>query len=177
VRFQSEGRLAPGQAPRYAGVLDAYRTIARVEGISGLWTGLGPNMVRNSIINASELASYDTAKEALLGMGWADNFGTHVAGASFAGLVATVVGNPIDVVKTRVMAAGRAAAGGGGAAGGTPAAPIYTGAVDCAVRTFRSEGFWAFYQGFGPLFLRITGWNLAFFVTFEQLKGAWTRLS
>jgi len=69
VRFQSEGRLAPGQAPRYSGVLNAYATIVRTEGVAGLWTGLGPNIARNSIINASELASYDTAKEALRAAG------------------------------------------------------------------------------------------------------------
>ena len=63
VRFQSEGVLAPGVAPRYSGVFNAYATIARTEGLAGLWTGLGPNIARNSVINASELVSYDTAKD------------------------------------------------------------------------------------------------------------------
>ena len=55
--MQSEGRLLPGQSPRYRGVVDAYRVIVRTEGVGGLWTGLGPAILRNSIINATELVS------------------------------------------------------------------------------------------------------------------------
>lgn len=33
------------------------------EGLAALWTGLGPNIARNAIINAAELASYDQVKE------------------------------------------------------------------------------------------------------------------
>lgn len=36
------------------------------EGVGALWTGLGPNIARNAIINAAELASYDQIKESLL---------------------------------------------------------------------------------------------------------------
>lgn len=63
IRFQSEGRLLPGQAPRYTGVLNAYASIVRQEGVLGLWTGLGPAIARNSLINASELVTYDVAKQ------------------------------------------------------------------------------------------------------------------
>ena len=31
----------------------------REEGVAGLWKGVGPNIARNAIINAAELASYD----------------------------------------------------------------------------------------------------------------------
>lgn len=33
------------------------------EGVGALWTGLGPNIARNGIINAAELASYDQVKQ------------------------------------------------------------------------------------------------------------------
>lgn len=40
VRFQAQVRLPEsGGAKRYKGTLDAYKTIARVEGIKGLWKG------------------------------------------------------------------------------------------------------------------------------------------
>lgn len=38
VRFQAQVRLADG-GRRYNGTLDAYKTIARDEGIRGLWKG------------------------------------------------------------------------------------------------------------------------------------------
>lgn len=31
----------------------------REEGLKGLWKGIGPNVARNAIVNAAELASYD----------------------------------------------------------------------------------------------------------------------
>lgn len=35
------------------------------EGLGALWTGLGPNIARNAIVNAAELASYDQVKQVL----------------------------------------------------------------------------------------------------------------
>lgn len=43
----------------YNGVFDAYSKILKNEGILGFWTAVAPNMVRNAVINASELATYD----------------------------------------------------------------------------------------------------------------------
>ena len=158
---------APGVPPLYRGVFDAYASIVRQEGVRGLWTGLGPAVVRNSLINAAELATYHEVKQRLRGpaWGWRDGLATHVAAAASAGLVATLVGNPVDVVKTRVMAARR------GVASMPGAAAQYSGALDCIARTFATEGPRAFYQGVVPQFYRITGWNIVMFVSFEQIKS------
>jgi solute carrier family 25 uncoupling protein 8/9 len=48
--------------------MDAYAKIARNEGVAALWTGLGPNVARNAIINAAELASYDQVKQVFLSL-------------------------------------------------------------------------------------------------------------
>jgi len=171
VRMQSEGALAAGAAPRYRGVVDAYASIVRAEGVRGLWTGLGPAVARNSIINATELASYEQTKETLQRKyGARDGLPLHLASAVSAGAMATVVGNPVDVVKTRVMASQRAAEGGAG--GG---AVVYKGAVDCIVRTLRAEGPRAFYQGVTPAFFRLTGWSIVMFLSLEQLQAAYRR--
>lgn len=37
----------------------------REEGVAGLWKGVTPNVGRNAIINAAELASYDTVRARL----------------------------------------------------------------------------------------------------------------
>lgn len=60
--MQSEGKKAPGQPKKYANAFKAYGIIRREEGLAGLWKGLGPNIARNAIINAAELASYDQIK-------------------------------------------------------------------------------------------------------------------
>lgn len=48
---------------KYPSAFAAYGIIARADGVKGLWTGVGPNIGRNAIINAAELASYDQVRE------------------------------------------------------------------------------------------------------------------
>jgi solute carrier family 25 uncoupling protein 8/9 len=48
--------------------------------VLGLWKGLAPNVARNAIINAAELASYDQIKQTLLASGlFKDNVVCHIA--------------------------------------------------------------------------------------------------
>ena len=46
----------------YKGVTDALCKIVRKDGVKGLWLGWGPNVVRNSVINAAEISTYDQVK-------------------------------------------------------------------------------------------------------------------
>lgn len=89
VRFQAQARAGGG--PRYQSTVEAYKTIAREEGIRGLWkgvcwvlaflpssppcpgltqvlfsTGTSPNVARNAIVNCAELVTYDLIKDTLL---------------------------------------------------------------------------------------------------------------
>lgn len=155
VRMQSEGKLPPGAVKKYPNAFAAYGIIAREEGVLGLWKGLGPNVARNALINAAELASYDQIKEALLHAGLKDNVGTHLLSGLGAGFVAVCIGSPVDVVKSRVM----------GDRDGR-----FKGVVDCFIKTAREEGLPAFYKGFIPNFARLGSWNVAMFLTLEQAK-------
>jgi solute carrier family 25 uncoupling protein 8/9 len=109
------------------------------------------------VINAAELASYDQVKSSLLAAGMEDGIPTHLLSGLGAGFVATCVGSPVDVVKSRVM---------GDSAG------LYGGFFDCVVKTARNEGVGAFYKGFVPNFGRLGSWNVVMFLTLEQVKKA-----
>ncbi len=50
IRLQAEGRLPAGVPRRYTGTVDAFTKIFKNEGITGFWKGVGPNIVRNSIM-------------------------------------------------------------------------------------------------------------------------------
>ncbi|CAM8924623.1 unnamed protein product [Rhodiola kirilowii] len=154
VRLQAEGKLPAGAPRRYSGALNAYSTIIRQEGVAALWTGLGPNVARNAIINAAELASYDQVKETILKLpGFEDNVITHLLSGLGAGFVAVCVGSPVDVVKSRMM--------------GDSA---YKSTLDCFVKTLKNDGPLAFYKGFIPNFGRLGSWNVIMFLTLEQVK-------
>lgn len=42
--------------------------------------------------------------------------------------------------------------------------------LDCFVKSFRSGGIGAFYQGFLPNFARLGSWNVVMFLTMEQAR-------
>ena len=162
VRLQAQGRQALAEAgkappkPKYPSAMAAYRMIAKEEGIAGLWTGVVPNITRNSVINATELATYDQVKQMLLASKIVDdNVFCHILSGLGAGLCSCVVGSPVDVVKSRVM---------GDSVG------MYSGTVDCFVKTMKNDGIMAFYKGFIPNFTRLGSWNVAMFLTLEQVK-------
>lgn len=113
--------------------------------------------MRNSVINAAELATYDQYKQMFLQYtSLPDNMGLHFICAFMAGFSATCVGSPFDVVKTRMM----------------NAAVPYKGFLDCVFKTMKHEGPLAFYNGFTANFMRIGTWNIAMFITLEQVKKA-----
>ncbi|GAA6107612.1 mitochondrial uncoupling protein 2-like [Tachysurus ichikawai] len=160
VRFQAQARLSDG-AKRYNGTMDAYKTIARTEGIRGLWKGVIPNITRNAIVNCAELVTYDIIKELILKHNlMTDNLPCHLTAAFGAGFCTTIVASPVDVVKTRFM---------------NSTTGQYSSAINCAFTMLTKEGPTAFYKGFMPSFLRLGSWNIVMFVSYEQIKRAMTR--
>ncbi|WZY75531.1 hypothetical protein YC2023_021915 [Brassica napus] len=164
VRLQSEGKLPAGVPRRYAGAVDAYYTIVKL-------VRLGPNIARNAIVNAAELASYDQIKEyqfvfnTFIHMqiimkipGFGDSFLTHMLAGLAAGFFAVCIGSPIDVVKSRMMGDS-----------------TYRSTIDCFIKTMKTEGIMAFYKGFLPNFTRLGTWNVVMFLTLEQVKKVFLR--
>ncbi|XP_072183119.1 putative mitochondrial transporter UCP3 isoform X1 [Excalfactoria chinensis] len=181
VRFQALGAL-PESSRRYNGTVDAYRTIAREEGVRGLWRGTLPNIARNAIINCGELVTYDLIKDALLRAQLmtgedgtestapraipipkaltppscpTDNIPCHFVAAFGAGFCATVVASPVDVVKTRYMNA-------------SPGQ--YRNVPSCLLALLLQDGVAGLYKGFVPSFLRLGSWNVVMFISYEQLQ-------
>lgn len=108
---------------------------------------------------AGELSTYDSAKGAILRSGLvSDGLPAHLLASVCSGFVASLVSTPADVIKTRVMSQ-------------DPANPMYRGSLDCLVKSVRTEGVAALWRGFLPTWARLGPWQLAFWVTYEQLRG------
>jgi len=146
-----------GSSQQYKGVMDAYWTIGQKEGLrNGLYRGTFPNIARNCIVNVGETVVYDAAKDGLIACGYmTEGIALHFASAVVAGVTATLVASPVDVVKTRFMNSPRGR---------------YRGALHCAQMTAKTEGFLAFYKGFTASCLRLVSWNIVLWITFEQIK-------
>ena len=156
IRLQGDRNSAQ---PRYRNTTVAYSTILKEEGIKGFWTGWGPNVVRNSVINASEMISYTEIKKYILQQNlMQDGVPLHLTSGFLAGFCAVCCGSPVDVMKTRIMNAKK----GSGEA--------YKNVFDCFIQILTKEGPFAFYKGFAPNVLRIGTWNMFMFFAYESFK-------
>lgn len=167
VRMQTNG-MARGPdgsllAPKYKGVVDCFATTFREEGIFGFWKGVGPTIGRATALAAAELASYDEAKMRFQkhGIITQDGLPLHASTALVSGYISTVASSPFDVVKSRVM---------GQPLDSTGRGAMYTGMIDCFVKTCKAEGFFALYNGFWPNFGRVVPRVCIVFVVMEHLK-------
>ncbi len=145
---------------RYSeGILRSLKQIIKTEGVKGLWMGVLPNVQRAFFVNAAELASYDATKQYLLShkiMG--DHIGTYSCASFCAGFLAALVSNPVDLSKTRLM--------------NQETPRMYSGMMDCILKTVKNEGVLALYKGFVPNWVRIGSWCVVMFVTWEQCRHA-----
>nr|XP_010914396.1 mitochondrial substrate carrier family protein ucpB isoform X2 [Elaeis guineensis] len=107
------------------------------EGIRALWKGVGPAMARAGSLTASQMATYDESKQALLK--WTpleEGFHLHLISSCIAGTVGTLVTAPIDMIKTRLMLQQE-----------PTGVRSYRNGFHCAYRVVLTEGFRALYKG------------------------------
>lgn len=156
VRMQADGRLPKLQQRNYAGVTDALGQMVKQEGVRVLWRGSSLTIQRAMVVTAAQLATYDQAKESIVQRRMLpDGLPTHVTASCVAGLVASIASNPIDVIKTRFM---------------NMKANAYSGVLDCALKTVRTEGPLALYKGFLPTVMRQGPFTIVLFVTLEEIR-------
>ncbi|XP_045354410.1 tudor domain-containing protein 6 isoform X2 [Leopardus geoffroyi] len=105
VQMQMEGkRKLEGKPLRFRGVHHAFAKILSEGGIRGLWAGWVPNIQRAALVNMGDLTTYDTVKHYLvLNTPLEDNITTHGLSSLCSGLVASILGTPADVIKSRIM--------------------------------------------------------------------------
>jgi len=160
VRMQADGKLPEAERRGYKNIFDAVSKIARTEGVLSMWrTGVVPNMNRATIITVGQLAAYDQCKQVLVEAGAPDGIPTHFGASFMAAFIASVMSNPVDVAKTRLMNQ-RAAEG----------EPVYTGTLNVMTSMVRKEGPLSLYKGFAATFARQCPYVVITWVTVEQLK-------
>ncbi|KIM30832.1 hypothetical protein M408DRAFT_327792 [Serendipita vermifera MAFF 305830] len=156
VRMQGDFAKPPEKRLNYKNCFDGLFRMIREEGASSMTRGMGPNVVRAILMNASQLASYDYFKSQLLRGGYMDDgFGLHFTASFAAGTVATTVCSPADVLKSRIMNA---------------SAPGSTSTMQAIRTAIKNEGPMFMFKGWVPAWMRLQPTTILIFVTFEQLK-------
>lgn len=155
VRMQGDAARPVAERYGYRNCLDGLWKIVRNEGPAALARGWAPNVVRASLMNASQLGSYDVVKAALLNAGFKDDIRCHTAASFAAGTIATTVCSPADVIKSRIM----------NASGST--SPLR--AIGHALAT---EGPRFVFRGWLPAWTRLQPTTMLTFVFLERLRAA-----
>lgn len=163
VRLQGDFAKPPEKRFNYKNCFDALFRMVREEGVSSLARGVGPNVFRAILMNASQLASYDFFKAELLKTKYFDdNIACHFTASFAAGTVATTVCSPADVLKSRIMNA---------------SGPGSNSTLGVIRASMKSEGAMFMFKGWVPAWTRLQPTTILIFLTLEQLKNGvdWTR--
>jgi hypothetical protein len=113
------------------------------QGISGFYRGVQANVMRACVLNASKMATYDITKGAICEKtGWGrKDLKTIFSSGLCAGVAMTIFVSPFDNIRTRLM--------------NQPLdAKLYSGFVDCVVKTVKADGPLALYRGWIPIWAR-----------------------
>ncbi|KAI1322972.1 mitochondrial carrier domain-containing protein [Xylariaceae sp. FL0255] len=160
VRMQQEASLPLHKRRHYRNGLDGMIKMARYEGFMSWFRGVWPNSTRAALMNASQLASYDTFKGLLMTYtGLGDTTTTHFASSLMAGFVATTICSPVDVIKSRVMSANTS-----------------KGIVSLVAEIYAKEGVTWMFKGWVPAFLRLGPQTICTFLFLEAHRNTYRKI-
>ncbi|XP_029945863.1 mitochondrial dicarboxylate carrier [Salarias fasciatus] len=154
VRMQNDVKLPAKLRRNYAHVFDGLLRVWRDEGIRKMFSGGTMASSRGALVSVGQLSCYDQSKQLFLANGFlTDNILTHVLASVFAGGCATVLCQPLDVVKTRLMNS-----------------KVEYGSVFACLTETAKLGPKAFYKGLVPAAIRLVPHTVFTYVFLEQLR-------
>ncbi|MBW0462448.1 hypothetical protein O181_002163 [Austropuccinia psidii MF-1] len=157
VRMTGDINNPPEKRKGYKNCFHALFRMIREEGFPSLMRGLGPNLSRAILMNASQLATYDSIKGGLLSTRFFhEGLWLHFCASSMAGAIATTICSPFDVIKSRIM----------------NTQPGSATVIQVVQQSFRNEGMAWMFRGWAPAFIRLGPNTVIIFVGLEQLKLA-----
>jgi solute carrier family 25 oxoglutarate transporter 11 len=145
IRMQSDGLKPLAERKNYKSVIDALSSIAKSEGVTALWAGAAPTVVRAMALNFGQLAFFSEAKAQLKANTDLSARTQTLSASAIAGFFASFFSLPFDFVKTRLQKQSK------GPDGKLP----YKGMADCFTKVAKQEGILRFYRGFGTYYVRI----------------------
>ncbi|XP_060037047.1 solute carrier family 25 member 47 isoform X2 [Erinaceus europaeus] len=143
--------------PGYRGPLHCLATVAREEGLRGLYKGSSALLLRDGHSFATYFLSYALLSEWLTPEGHSQpGVGGVLLAGGGAGVLAWAVATPMDVVKARLQADGRAGR-------------RYRGLAHCVVSSVREEGPRVLFKGLALNCCRAFPVNMVVFLAYEAV--------
>ncbi|XP_044528979.1 mitochondrial dicarboxylate carrier-like [Gracilinanus agilis] len=153
IRMQNDVKMPLHMRRNYSHALDGMIRIIREERFKTLFSGASLASSRGALMTVGQASCYDQAKEiGITSNLFSDSLFTHITVSFMAGLCATFLCQPLDVLKTRMMNS-----------------QDYYSIFYCVTDTARL-GPLAFYKGLFPAALRLIPQTILTFVFLEQLR-------
>jgi solute carrier family 25 oxoglutarate transporter 11 len=146
IRMQSDGLKPKESRANYRSVIDALSRIAKAEGITALWAGALPTVIRAMALNFGQLTFFSESKAQLQTHTNLSPRSQTFAASAIAGFFASFFSLPFDFIKTRLQKQQPDPK-----TGQLP----YKGVLHCAQKVVREEGWLRFYRGFPTYYVRI----------------------
>lgn len=159
VRMQNDMKLPAAQRRNYQHAIDGLYRVCREERALALFNGVSMTAIRGGFMTIGQVAFYDQIKQVLLTNAitkqyFKDNPVTHFSASIAAAIAATIITQPFDVMKTRLMKA-------------KPGE--YSGLLAVGVEIMKT-GPAAFFKGLVPAGIRLAPHTVLTFVFLEQLR-------
>lgn len=152
IRMQLEER----RASSFVSILQTVRETPAI------WRNVGYRCPQACLLTAGDVAAYDLSKRNLKKyLQLKEQLPLHLASALTAGLVASLVSHPVDVIKFRLMNQPTDDKG---------KWMYFKGSLDCLVKVVREEGVFSLYKGLLPCCLRLGSWSVLFWLSVEQFR-------
>ncbi|ODV95219.1 hypothetical protein PACTADRAFT_49968 [Pachysolen tannophilus NRRL Y-2460] len=177
IRMQNDLSMPLDKRRNYSNAFDGLYRIAKEEGFTAFFKGLGPNLTRGILMTTSQVVTYDVVKKISVEEFQMDEKSkvTHFTSSLTAGFVATTVCSPADVVKTRIMsnhptsAAGSGVSGVSGVSGAGSSGNVRP--LEIILNAVKVEGVGFMFRGWVPAFVRLGPQTILTFLVLEQLRS------
>ncbi|CAD5110839.1 DgyrCDS200 [Dimorphilus gyrociliatus] len=171
IRFQVDEGWSTLQRPQYRGILHAITSIARQEGLSGLYKGVTPNVWGAGSSWGLYFLFYNSFKSHLMEKNQVQTLSapSHMLIASEAGSLTLLLTNPIWVAKTRLCLQYDALARPTMGENKHTKFIQYRGLFDCVKKIYKHEGVKGLYRGLIPGLFGVSHGALQF-MAYEELK-------
>jgi len=148
----------------YRGLFRSFPQIIKDEGISGLYKGFGPSVLREGVYAGLRMGLYEPIKT-LFGENTAQgvqlSFWKNCICGAFSGAIGAALANPTDVAKIRMQAEGKLQFG---------QKPLYTSTWNAFSTIYKQEGFKGLYKGTLPTTQRAFIISAAMMPTYDHTK-------
>ena len=161
VRMGADAKLPKELQRGYKNSIDCVIRMAREEGVTTLWRGAPPTVLRASVLNACLLGISSELKPRVASrMEWEPSSIKTIGVSAFvASFFANLTAMPFDVIKSRMQ---------------NMQAGAYSGMIDCARKSVAAEGPTVLWKGFTPAFIKLAPYTVISLTFLEKFTLIYT---